>query len=319
MKQIILLVTVTILLFSACKKEDKLFNSITMYNASDGLPSNWIWCITEDHSGNIWIGTDEGVCKYNGIHWQTYFDTLSINKRVENIIVDNSGNIWIDYLFDFDFLYKYNGSILEKISDIGELYNNLPSDCNYLDLGRSIIKYTGNGFSYLDIPLINDDYCQVNDALVDRNCNVWISMHDCQKGVTKFDGINWIDYLTADLFDNDFIGNSTWRIIESKNGNILFSAGTSIIQYDGNNWSIFLDFIQRLGELVISFDFIEDSKGDIWFGYEKLYKFNGSTIREIDLSSYPTEGMYSRVINAFFEDSEGNMWIGTGNGIFQIQ
>ena len=290
-----------------------------MFNASDGLPSSCIWCITEDHSGNIWAGTEEGVCKYDGMKWQTYFDTLSLNfKRVRNIIVDNTGDIWITFFTNTE-LYRYNGLTFEIITDVTLLYNNLHTNCDYLYTGNGIYKYSENELTPLSIPLIYDDYCTVNDILLDSKCNIWVSMTDCRKGITKYDGTNWTDYLTADIFDNDFIGNNIYGIIESKNGNILFSAGTSIIQYDGNNWSIFLDFIQRLGEFVISFDFFEDSKGDIWFGFDKLYKFNGSTIREIDLSSYPTEGMYSRVINAFFEDSKGNMWIGTGNGIFQIQ
>ena len=34
--------------------------------ATDGLPSNTIYCSIQDRSGFMWIGTRDGLCRYDG-------------------------------------------------------------------------------------------------------------------------------------------------------------------------------------------------------------------------------------------------------------
>ena len=51
------------------------------YTVEDGLPSNESYCINQDTNGNIWIGTDRGLVKYNGYEFIVYtqFDGLPNN------------------------------------------------------------------------------------------------------------------------------------------------------------------------------------------------------------------------------------------------
>jgi len=122
---------------------------------------------------------------------------------------------------DTNTLYKYNGITLEKINKFEELYKNLDSSRNYYYLNRKIFQYKDNGFKEIDVPLISDDHCTVNQVLLDSKGQFWVSMDDyCLKGVTKYDGSNWTDYVTRDIFNND-VGNSIYGIIESKNGKIF--------------------------------------------------------------------------------------------------
>lgn len=44
-----------------------LFQSIT---TKEGLPSNYVFCASEDSEGFLWIGTDKGLAKYDGFRWQ---------------------------------------------------------------------------------------------------------------------------------------------------------------------------------------------------------------------------------------------------------
>ncbi len=39
---------------------------------SDGLPSNEVYCMKQGPSGNMWIGTDKGLVKYNGSNFRTW-------------------------------------------------------------------------------------------------------------------------------------------------------------------------------------------------------------------------------------------------------
>ena len=37
--------------------------------ASEGLPSNWVGALLQDQQGMIWIGTDRGLCRYDGFEF----------------------------------------------------------------------------------------------------------------------------------------------------------------------------------------------------------------------------------------------------------
>ncbi|HYV93790.1 MAG TPA: two-component regulator propeller domain-containing protein [Chitinophagales bacterium] len=65
----------------------------------DGLPSNNIYDIFQDSKGFIWISTDDGVCRYDGIQFTTYKhngnDSNSlVNNIVQSIAEDQDGNMW---------------------------------------------------------------------------------------------------------------------------------------------------------------------------------------------------------------------------------
>ncbi|MCQ0112929.1 ligand-binding sensor domain-containing protein [Zhouia amylolytica] len=96
-------------------------SSFIHYTIKDGLNSNNVQAIAEDHEGNIWIGTrvaekdnadaskrfgKGGLNKYNGEKFIQFpnIDGLSKND-VYTIYKDNSGNLWVSTLGDG--IYKY--------------------------------------------------------------------------------------------------------------------------------------------------------------------------------------------------------------------
>jgi len=73
------------------------FENIT---TSNGLSDNMITCIYEDRNGFLWIGTANGLNKYDGLKFQTFYsvegniNSLSGNTIVD-IIEDSDGIFWI--------------------------------------------------------------------------------------------------------------------------------------------------------------------------------------------------------------------------------
>ena len=80
----------------------------------DGLPHNGVRAIMEDKTGKLWIGTEGGLCFYDG---QTF--TVLKNKdgklfkNIWSIIEDKKGSIWFG---DVDGLWRYDGRIFTKVS-----------------------------------------------------------------------------------------------------------------------------------------------------------------------------------------------------------
>ena len=64
-----------------------------IFTIEDGLPSKRISNILEDKNGNIWIGTDKSIAKYNGEDWVAVF-SISGYGGIDELFEDSKGNIW---------------------------------------------------------------------------------------------------------------------------------------------------------------------------------------------------------------------------------
>ncbi len=66
---------------------------------SDGLAHNGISCLLEDSRGYIWIGTYDGLNKYDGVNFETFKNSpdheLIASNRVRSLAEDSKGNIWV--------------------------------------------------------------------------------------------------------------------------------------------------------------------------------------------------------------------------------
>jgi len=70
------------------------------YTIEDGLPSNTVADITQDHRGIIWLATHNGLCSFDGYRFVTYysnpFDSTSISgNRIINIEKAEYPYLWI--------------------------------------------------------------------------------------------------------------------------------------------------------------------------------------------------------------------------------
>ena len=81
--------------------QDMLFNTRHL-TVENGLLGRRVNSIVQDDEGFIWIGTNEGLNRYDGYEFQHFTQEnfgLSSN-RIEVLRKDDQGNIWIDYLQD---------------------------------------------------------------------------------------------------------------------------------------------------------------------------------------------------------------------------
>jgi ligand-binding sensor domain-containing protein len=71
-----------------------------IYNTSNsGLPNDdYVNAITIDGLGNKWIGTNNGLAKFDGVNWAVYNTSnsgLPDNSVNSAIAIDGQGNKWI--------------------------------------------------------------------------------------------------------------------------------------------------------------------------------------------------------------------------------
>ena len=66
---------------------------------SDGLAHNGATSLIADSKGYVWIGTYDGLNRYDGYSIETYKNTiyneLLVSNRVRSLAEDKKGNIWV--------------------------------------------------------------------------------------------------------------------------------------------------------------------------------------------------------------------------------
>ena len=71
-----------------------------IFSQEDGLPNNYIQCIYQDKKGWMWIGTSQGLSRFDGYSFVNFLpnpnDTNSINGNLVRVIKeDKKGNLLV--------------------------------------------------------------------------------------------------------------------------------------------------------------------------------------------------------------------------------
>ena len=119
------------------------FDRIT---TQEGLPSDNTKKIIQDKQGFIWIGTSEGLCRYDGYHVTTFtYNPLHSHIRLVNNFIydlseDENGNIWIATAGGWCELL-YNTQTFLNANDFKNFHGKKPDFNVEFILGRSLSSY----------------------------------------------------------------------------------------------------------------------------------------------------------------------------------
>lgn len=77
--------------------ETPLFSSL---GTADGLPSSKVYALAQDHEGFLWVGSVEGLARYDGVGFEVFrhasSDPFSLPaNNVQALHVDHAGHLWV--------------------------------------------------------------------------------------------------------------------------------------------------------------------------------------------------------------------------------
>ena len=263
--------------------------SFKQFTIKDGLDCNKIYCILEDKDGKIWVGTEVGLCLYDGKTFSKIQIPLPKN-------VPANKNPYYQTHWVYHMLQAKNGKLWFVTIDGVYIYD-----------GKSFIHFplneAANGF------LTSND--KVERILEDNTGNIWLGGRT-NEGVFHYDGKSVTNLKPMDLFQNGpkpKAHNWGWPQLQDKNGNIWFSNWGGAYLYDGNTFTSFTTKDGLPSEVT---RIIEDKKGNLWFGAsDGLRRYDGKTF------TYFRDGLINPWIWEILEDKNGNIWVGTReNGLY---
>lgn len=183
-----------------------------LYTKKDGLPSDEIFSLTVDDQDNLWVGTWEGVAKFDGNDWslpyQAEKDTI-FNNRISAIAFDAQQNIWIGHIRDGVSQYRQADSTWIHITtdnEAGLAGNKIrkilvrpaekgqPESIWFATADGGISRLEQDEWTvYRDETGLPGN--EVSDLILDRFNRVWAAT---SKGVAYFDDNVWKTYTTLE-------------------------------------------------------------------------------------------------------------------------
>ncbi len=351
LKDYVLLGILVFISVATTAQTNMMFNHLSIY---DGLSQATVNTILQDRDNVIWLGTRDGLNRYDGYNFKVYkyalrdIESIS-NNHIKIVYEDKFGDLWIGTdkgLNRFDkktekferfFAEKNNGNAISdnNIRDIAEdaagnlwIATSEGGICRVVFEGdkpqRKVIKFE----TYKSSDNINSlSENSVRKFLLDEIGNFWIgtdsglNLLNAQNGTFSFKRITDTEI--------DFSTISINSITEDNRGNIWMGTwGDGLIRMSNSTTS------KRIFEQYLpseQYDYKEsyivslstDDKGRVWVGTWT----NGLNIIEQDNRGKTTFTHYQHdplnpksichnSIRSIFQDKSGVIWIGTyGNGI----
>jgi signal transduction histidine kinase/ligand-binding sensor domain-containing protein len=268
--------------------------AFTHYGATQGVASNEIACSIQDKDGYIWIGTTNGLQRYDGVRFLSFRYQKNNPKAIpgnyiQQMLIDKNGNLWL----------------LVDGMKVGIF------DTKWLTFRE--VKITPEKESYLTglKRLVDDD--QGNVMLIIGG----LQLLTYNAKANEFSGkYNFLQFPNergiVDVFQ--FPGTSKY-LLGMHQGMAIFNTKTKQLNYSGHNPEKEI-LIEKYGVLPGSagVHFMLDKRGRLWFdtwdGIPKIYCYD--TKRNVEIMRardfYRDVNGYHEV-HKFFQKSDGSVWV----------
>ncbi|WP_346860193.1 two-component regulator propeller domain-containing protein [uncultured Draconibacterium sp.] len=267
--------------------------SFDIFSQEDGLPNNQIQCIFQDSKGWMWIGTSQGLSRFDGYNFVNFTpnpgDSASLKGNLVRVIKED-----------------LNGNLLVGTESGG---------LNIFDRDKE--KFYHPFFNH---PEYQNNSISVNDIQQDENGTIWMGtdfnvlMLDTLGNITvlnpissnpdlKFEG-NFVRELQFDNAGNLWIGTNTGVYIYNPKNNILDSF-TLPFQKNQNKeiWELYMD-----------------DEGLMWIG---TYSAGLFLVSPLDYSvkklKLEPEVERSETVKTISKGFFGEYWIGTRGGFYKYK
>ncbi|WP_276483159.1 two-component regulator propeller domain-containing protein [Paraflavitalea pollutisoli] len=306
---------------------------VNNFGIENGLANNSVTNIYQDHYGFLWIGTYDGLSRYDGYSFKTYRHRLNdstslINNRITNVAEDQENRLWIGtkkgvsifsgstQRFRQAWYQPHHQQYARQRIDApaNEVKADLQGNIFIGTAGHGLLLYrkkTGliTEVPYVDAnnnPFYNLDIQGVRTA---KDGTVWVMVQS--KGLCRYDSSRHSLRLV-----NNYIGSCS--VMEmTPAGHIWMAWGHNVYEYrpadNSCNWR---GKASANGDIVLALQTQEN--GDIWAGTDgggitfstaaAQATFNPLGTPEI------TTKLTSKAISVLYGDRQGNQWIGTLRG-----
>jgi ligand-binding sensor domain-containing protein len=311
------------------------------FTVDEGLSHSQVSCMLQDSRGFMWIGTHEGLNKYDGYEFTVYKKDTDKPGSISGSMIrclyeDKRKRLWIGtlnnglnlYDRDSDSFAHFNtdstsliriksmqvNSILED--QMGNLWIGTANGIELLNLADK------KSFNYLpfDSSEHPPGYNTINTMYEDKQGDLWIGTES--GGLCLFNRRNLsFSYFQHHRGKKTSISDNTIRSIYEDNEAQIwigtYNGGFNLLNRENMTFKHFFPDINVRESLTVK-DILDDGKGNLWIGTRNgLYLFNKKSHRYRLYAYNPNDpsSLNQNNVQAIFRDTKGDFWFGTKEGL----
>ncbi len=308
-----------------------------------GLSQSWVRTIVQDEQGYLWLGTEDGLNRYDGYEFDIYRHDLEdpdslADSNVITLLEDAEHRLWVGTLNGLDRLDREANRFIHYRSDAYNSSSLGGMEISVLYQDRQGVMWVGTedgGLNRYDPA--SDSFTRYQFAAQDSTSlsnNDVLSIFEDHEGIlwvgTALGGLNALDPATgkftryrADPADPSSLSSDAVRAIyEDRLGNLWVGTDTGGLNLFDRQTKTFKQYRYQMDDAYsLSGDEVrviyEDRAGELWIGTKtglnrmdrNLGQFTRFQHDPSDIYSISSDSIWS-----LYEDRGGILWIGTGGG-----
>ncbi len=320
------------------------------YSTSDGLPSNWVNDVIQSRDDYLWIATDDGLVRYDGVHFKIFNHTVTQRLPYNEIRVlfeDSGGDLWFGTT---EGLTRYRPGRPGKFEQIQSVSGTTvwaicedSSQALWIGTRRETYRKKPG----LEFEVLADAPTNVRSICEDQNGTVWLGS---QSGLFRRNGTHYEQVFHERLPERSSAGSGVPQTrvntIKTDNaGGLWIGTNRTLLhmqdgQFTSRGQEIeaqqFYDILQtrdgnvyaaaRFGiyrsvdngpfEIVSNEDsalcIIEDREGELWVGHGDNRGLH--QYRDRHIRSFWTKAR----VRCVHQEPDGDMWFGSNIGLHRL-
>lgn len=280
------------------------------YGVADGLTNAFIRTIVQDATGELWIGTDDGLFRTTGGRFERVDNTAAFRSMtVHAILPARDGSLWIGG----SRLVRWNHGVAAEWPWSGNaaqtaIKSMLENADGSLELGcanglyritaadraahRAAVKVRG----------VDDTVRALHQT---ANGQLWVA--------TSRHGV-WMAGHGAAVplpVSQGAVGNMALSLCEDSERNLWVGSQAGLARLHSTEIATIPLPTAHSSDYGTLF---EDRDGSMWFAYSGLYQYVAGALRQVQLA-----GLQSAGVHTVYRDRAGTLWLGTnGQGIYRV-
>ncbi|HUG11776.1 MAG TPA: two-component regulator propeller domain-containing protein, partial [Opitutaceae bacterium] len=282
------------------------------WDTEDGLPHNSVKQLYQTRDGYLWIGTQQGLARFDGINFTTFtrHNTPALTSNLITSMMETSdGSLWIGT--GDGLLRVLDGAFTRYDRPDGLRSTVINALCVAPDGslwigGREGVTRWHDGKFIKDIDTSPHDTTGMRNIAVDRENAIWLTVGT---GALRYkDGV-----FTSFGPAQGLPSQELQAISEDPDGHIIAVTQNGLLRLENGRFEP-LKGNEQLSSLRANRT-LADRAGNLWVGsVAGLDRWHEGTV----IPYADTHGNGFGVVDAVIEDHEGALWVGTSGGLHRL-
>jgi ligand-binding sensor domain-containing protein/signal transduction histidine kinase len=290
--------------------------TFSSWQREQGLPQNFVRALAQTRDGYLWVGTDDGVSRFDGVRFVSFGLQEGFHGGpVQALLGDSRGALWIGSIGGG--LGRWQGGVLRTFT----VTDGLPSSTiTALAEGKDGRLWIGTqaGLAVweqgkLKPPEGAGELAGKSIAAIFAGAQgtVWVAVEGT--GIFFQQGHGFHQLREPQL---DGLLRNPHCVLVDRAGRLWIGAGDAfLLCRDAHGWHTY-DIPRHFGGHYIG-ALAEEADGTVWAGSvsEGLFHFKDGRLEAINAGS----GLSDNLVEALLVDREGKLWVGTHGGLNRIR